>query len=86
MKKIGSVFIASVTAVLICTGCSGGNENADTAANDVTVSTSETSMTETEAETEVQSESETETETEMQTETETETEFPLTHLNNNPNL
>lgn len=71
MKRVSSVFIASVIAVLISTGCSGGNnENADTAANDVTVSTSETSMTETEAETEVQSESETETETEMQTETE----------------
>ncbi|MDE6594750.1 MAG: hypothetical protein K2K44_01925 [Oscillospiraceae bacterium] len=74
MKKTGSVFIALVTAVLICTGCSGGNENADTAADDVTVSTLETSATETETETEVQTESETETKTEMQTETETETE------------
>lgn len=72
MKKIGSVFIALVIAVLICTGCSGGNENTDTAADDVTASPSEASVSETEAETEVQTESETETETEMQTETETE--------------
>lgn len=75
MKRVSSVFIASVIAVLICTGCSGGgNENADTAANDVTVSTSETSATETESETEVQTESETETETETEMQTETETE------------
>lgn len=74
MKKIGSVFIAAVTAVLICTGCSGGNESVDTSADDVTVSTSETFATKTEAETEIQTESETETETEIQTETETQTE------------
>ena len=74
MKRVSLVFIATVTAVLICTGCSGGNENADTAAVDVTVSTTETSATETEAETEVQTESKTETETELQTETETETQ------------
>lgn len=43
MKKIWSVFIASVISILLCTGCSGGNENTDTAADDVTVSTSETS-------------------------------------------
>ena len=74
MKRVSLVFIATVTAVLICTGCSGGNENADTAAVDVTVSTTETSATETEAETEAQTESETETETELQTETEIQTE------------
>lgn len=74
MKRVRSVFIASVIAVLICTGCSGGNESTDTAANDITVLTSETSATKTEAETEVQTESETETETEIETETETQTE------------
>ncbi|MDE7289353.1 MAG: hypothetical protein K2N71_07635 [Oscillospiraceae bacterium] len=74
MKKIGSLFIASVIAILICAGCSSGNESTDTAANDITVSTSETSTTETKTETEVQTESETETETELQTETETETQ------------
>lgn len=73
MKKAGSVFIASVIAVLICTGCSSsGNESSDTVADNVTVSVSEASAAETEAETEVQTESETETETELQTETETE--------------
>lgn len=75
MKKIGSVFIASVIAVLICTGCSSsGNESSDTVAYNVTVTVSETSAAETEAETEVQTESETETETETQTATELQTE------------
>lgn len=75
MKKIGSVFIAAVAAVLICTGCSGGeNESGDTVAENVTASVSEASVSETEAETEVQTESETETETELQTETETQAE------------
>lgn len=75
MKRVSLLFIASVMAVLICTGCSGGvNENADTAAYDVTSSTAEISVTETETDVHTSSETETETETETQTETETEAE------------
>lgn len=75
MKRVSLLFIASVIAVLICTGCSGGvNENADTAAYDVTSSTAEISVTETEIDVHTSSETETETETETQTETEAETE------------
>lgn len=75
MKRVSLLFIASVIAVLICTGCSGGvNENSDTAADDVTSSTTEISVTETETETEMQTSSETETETETETQVETESE------------
>lgn len=75
MKKIGSVFIASVLAVLICTGCSGGgNESGGTVADYAAASVSEASVSETEAETETQTESETKTETQTKTETEPQTE------------
>lgn len=75
MKRVSLLFIASVIAVLICTGCSGGvSENSDTAADDVTSSTTEISVTETKTETDVHTSSETETETETQVETESETE------------
>lgn len=75
MKRVSLLFIASVIAVLICTGCSGGvSENSDTAADDVTSSTTEISVTETETETEMQTSAETETETETETQVETESE------------
>lgn len=70
MKRVRSIFIASVIAVLICTGCSGGG----TSVEDGTEQLSEASVTETEAETKMQTESETETETHTQIETETQTE------------